>query len=132
MRGHHIPHTAETKEKMRQAKLGKHMSPATEFKAGQKPSPNRTIHSGESHYKWSETPSYSAVHAWINKTLGKPKLCSNCGFTSDNGRQFHWANISGNYLRDIADWVRLCVSCHFKMDKIHLRGWKTRKEKQCA
>lgn len=29
----------------------------------------------------------------------------------------HWANISGKYLRDITDWVRLCVSCHKYFDK---------------
>ncbi len=127
MRGHH---SQQAKEKMRIAKLGKHSSPATEFKKGHKPSANRIIHSGKNHYKWADKPSYGAVHRWVAKILGKPKECSNCGFTSDNGRQFHWANLSGKYLRNVNDWVRLCVSCHFKMDKIHQRGWATRKANQ--
>lgn len=99
----------------------------TQFKKGHVPSPNRTFHTGATHHAWKEKPGYLAIHAWIARQLGKPKECSKCGFASDNGRQFHWANISGEYLRDITDWVRLCVSCHFKMDKIHERGWKTRK-----
>lgn len=131
MKNSHFTHTLEAKAKMRAAKLGKHMSVATEFKPGQKPSPNRTIHSGEDHYKWSSKPSYSAIHHWINKVLGKPKECSSCGFTSENGRQFHWSNVSGNYLRDVNDWQRLCVSCHFKFDNHHAKAWATRK-KQCA
>ena len=32
------------------------------------------------------------------------KECSKCGFVSENGGQFHWANVSGDYLRDLSDW----------------------------
>lgn len=59
---------------------------------------------------------YRAIHLWVERKLGKPKLCSECSFTSDNGRQFHWANLSGEYKRNLSDWKRLCVSCHRKMD----------------
>lgn len=31
-------------------------------------------------------------------------------------RQYHWANISRSYKRDLSDWVRLCASCHKKSD----------------
>lgn len=102
------------------------MSPATEFSDNNIAGRVEALPRGKSHWRWEEKPSYGAVHAWVAKQLGKPKVCSKCGFTSDNGRQFHWANISGKYLRDLTDWVRLCVSCHFKIDKIHERGWATR------
>jgi hypothetical protein len=93
-----------------------------------KMSKNKKIYRGEEHPSWNPNPTYSGIHQWIGNVLGSPKECSKCNFTSDNSRQFHWANISGKYLRDVNDWVRLCVSCHFKMDKIHERGWKTRKK----
>ena len=35
-----------------------------------------------------------------------------------NGHQsrYHWANVSGKYLRDISDWIQLCVKCHKQFD----------------
>lgn len=123
---HTIPHTIKAKEKMRQAKLGKRMSPATEFHNNNIPGRVEALPRGANHWKWQEKPSYRAVHAWIAKIMGKPKHCSRCGFTSENSRQFHWANLSGDYLRDVTDWIRLCASCHYKMDKIHEKGWATR------
>lgn len=97
------------------------------FRKGATAWKNRTSPKGEEHWKWSKNPSYIAIHQWVNKQLGRPRLCTKCGFSSENGRQFHWANISGKYLRDLSDWVRLCVSCHFKMDGHHKKIWKTRK-----
>lgn len=70
-----------------------------------------------SRYKtlWNtERPGYRGIHNWVERRLGKPSVCSNC-HTIDSKR-YHWANISGEYKRDISDWVRLCVSCHFKKD----------------
>lgn len=59
-----------------------------------------------------KVPHYGKAHYWIAKVKGKPKKCENCDFSSENGRQFHWANISDNYLLEETDWMRLCVSCH--------------------
>lgn len=59
-------------------------------------------------------PSYRAIHNWVEVRLGKPMECENCGDTSRS--RYHWANISGKYLRDITDWVRLCVTCHWLFD----------------
>lgn len=84
-------------------------SPSTEFKKGQ--------NIGIEHRLWKgNSVGYQALHTWVARRLGKPKECVECGYTSDNGRQFHWANISGEYLRDLSDWKRLCVSCHHKLD----------------
>lgn len=63
-----------------------------------------------------EKPSYRAIHSWIERQLGKPHRCDECGDDSLEHRQYHWANISGEYRRDISDWKRLCVRCHRKMD----------------
>lgn len=57
---------------------------------------------------------YMALHHWVNYHLGKPKFCSNCG--SEDKNVYHWANISGDYKRDLTDWKRLCVSCHRFLD----------------
>lgn len=62
---------------------------------------------------------YHGIHVWIKKMLGKPSQCENCGTTESY--RFEWANISGQYLRDISDWVRLCVRCHRLIDGNHIR-----------
>lgn len=55
---------------------------------------------------------YDALHDWVERKLGKPHKCENCGRTDLKHRQYHWANISGKYKRKISDWIRLCVRCH--------------------
>lgn len=60
--------------------------------------------------------SYGGLHAWVRRKRGNPKECARCGFTSDNTFQFHWANVSHEYKRDLSDWARLCVSCHREYD----------------
>lgn len=59
---------------------------------------------------------YVNVHKWVYKELGKPNSCQQCGLTSSNTRRFHWANISGKYLKETSDWARLCASCHKRFD----------------
>lgn len=113
---HNKPHTEEAKLKMSLAHKGQHASPATEFKKGCKPFLNKKIPKGEKHYKWQEKPTYHAVHFWIRKELGFPNTCLHCGLKSDNHRKIQWANLSGEYKRDILDWIRLCSSCHKKYD----------------
>lgn len=53
---------------------------------------------------------YRSRHDWIQRKLGKPNYCCACK-VSDN-RKYHWANISGDYLKDVSDWKRMCVRCH--------------------
>lgn len=60
---------------------------------------------------------YRSLHYWVSSQLGKPHNCDLCDNDSLNHRQYHWANISGNYMRDLSDWVRLCVKCHKAYDK---------------
>lgn len=61
-----------------------------------------------------EKTKYPGVHKSLNTIYGKPQYCEMCGTTVD--RMYHWANISGKYLRVREDWKRLCVPCHCKFD----------------
>ena len=57
---------------------------------------------------------YDGIHSWVEKHLGKPNKCEECGSTSK--RLYQWSNKSGEYKRDLADWQRLCVGCHGLFD----------------
>lgn len=62
-----------------------------------------------------KTKGYRSRHDWIQRRLGTPELCSNCGLSSlpeGKKRYFEWSNKSGEYLKDVSDWERLCVPCH--------------------
>ncbi len=72
----------------------------------------------ENHYKWKgEKVLYRALHTWVQKVLGKPEKCENCGTDNLSGHKIHWANKNGLYRRKKNDWVRLCTKCHGKHDK---------------
>ena len=63
--------------------------------------------------------SYFAKHIWMVNNHGNPSECEQCGIEGKkNGRSWsiHWANISGQFLRDLSDWKRLCVPCHRRFD----------------
>jgi len=55
---------------------------------------------------------YDALHDWVKRRLGRPTKCEHCGTDGLTGKQIHWANKSGEYLRDLSDWLRLCKHCH--------------------
>jgi len=59
---------------------------------------------------------YFSLHYFIRKTLGKPSECEICK-GKFYGKKIQWANKSGQYRKDISDWLRLCVKCHFFYDK---------------
>lgn len=74
---------------------------------------------GEDHPAWKgEKVSYRSLHSWVERRLGKPKQCANCGTTVS--KRFSWANVSHEYRRDLSDWVRLCGVCHIKYDRKHV------------
>ena len=81
---------------------------------------SRKLHDEKSHMWKGDNVTYSGIHAWVKRKLGSPDTCENCGKTGLTGCKIHWANISGEYKRDLSDWIRLCVPCHFRMDKIGL------------
>lgn len=61
-----------------------------------------------------EKVGYRAIHNWMETLLGKPSKCDHCHITT--AKRFDWANVSGQYKRDVSDWLRLCRSCHRKYD----------------
>jgi len=64
------------------------------------------------HYKPKENVGYWGLHDWIKRTLSKPDKCQEC----HKSNKLDAANISGQYLRDINDWVFVCRSCHKQYD----------------
>lgn len=58
---------------------------------------------------------YASLHHWVRYRLGKPEICENCDGLA-GGVRYHWANISGEYKRELDDWARLCSRCHTYID----------------
>lgn len=89
----------ETKEKMRQARLG--VSSCTP--------------SGENHYKWKgDNGGYDAMHKWVQKWKGRPNKCEVCG--TEKEKYYDWANIDHKYRRVLEDYIRMCRVCHKRYD----------------
>jgi hypothetical protein len=96
-----VPKSKEHVEKVRLAITGK----------------KRPDMTGKNHRFWKgDKAMYGTLHDWVAHHLGRPKLCKHCKST-DSLKRYQWANVSGKYLRDLSDWIRLCVQCHRKMDK---------------
>jgi hypothetical protein len=69
---------------------------------------------GIDNWKWKgENVEYYALHTWIYRKKGKPKICLFCGKSKN---MMHWANIDGKYRRRLKDFISLCASCHKKYD----------------
>ena len=71
---------------------------------------------GEKNGQWKGNKAlYGSFHDWVYKWKGSPKKCEHC--KSTDKKIYHWANISGEYKRELNDWIRLCVKCHSDFDK---------------
>lgn len=71
----------------------------------------------KNHPRWKgNSASYRAKHQWVQRKLGFPKKCQQCGKIQKKGHNMHWANISGKYKRELSDWIRLCSKCHGRYD----------------
>jgi len=120
-------HSEEMKLKLSLANKGYIPTKATLAKIrakvlGQK----RITISNENHPNWKgEKASYSAIHHWLRRKLGKPLKCSKCGKIKG---LLQWANKSGFYKRDLNDYVALCAVCHNRLDKTALKGWITKRK----
>ena len=57
---------------------------------------------------------YYNVHSWLVRTYGNAQYCQMD--KAHKAKRFEWANVSGDYLKDINDYMQLCPSCHRKMD----------------
>lgn len=75
----------------------------------------------EKNHNWKgDDIKYSRKHKWLVARFGHPKECCHChrvGLKSGRCWNIQWANISGEYKRDVADYVGLCPKCHAAYDK---------------
>lgn len=122
--GKHL--SEETKRKISISSMGKlltygHLGKHHTLEAKNKISNSRKgLMLSEKNHMWKgDDVGYFALHKWIQRKLGSPKICSKCGENNLNKR-YEWHNISGKYKRDITDWKRLCVKCHRIYHKIEL------------
>ena len=72
----------------------------------------------EGHWKWKgSNASYNAIHSWISRKLGKPRICEVCG--TKTAHRYEWADKNGakSCSRKLNDYIRLCKPCHTKFDK---------------
>jgi hypothetical protein len=75
-------------------------------------------YTNESNSQWKgDFVSYTGLHEWIKRKLGNPSKCSNNN--KHKAKRYVWANISGEYKRDLSDWHELCQSCN-TLDGIHI------------
>jgi hypothetical protein len=93
----------EHKTKIRFSHVGKKYKPMSEI---------GKLNISRSHLK--ENYSYSAVHKWVSRWGGTPKLCQVCG--TRKAKKYEWANIDHKYRRILEDYIRMCTSCHIIYD----------------
>jgi len=87
----------------------------------------RPAMTGINHFAWrGDEAGYMAIHDWIKYHYGKADKCEQCR-RQGVSKRFEWANVSGEYKKDINDWIKLCSKCHHQVDDIVNRGWKTKK-----
>ena len=112
------PFTVEHRSNMSKSKIGHIVSPSTREKIGiANKGRERLDVTGENHKAWKGADvSYSGLHHWVVRKLGKPTVCEHCGKGGLKGRAIDWANKSHKYYRRLDDWIRLCKSCHKAYD----------------
>jgi len=78
----------------------------------------KAIPKGKDHWRYSENPTVSAVHRWINKWYGRATKCESKKHDhSQPVKKFDWALIHGKkYEKNRWNFKQLCRSCHTKYD----------------
>lgn len=109
---------------------GKHLSEETKRKISEhnawrgKVTPN-SFKDGELHPKWKgDAVGYQALHSWVYRKMGRPRTCEKCSRKNLTSRFIGWANKSGEYKREVGDWIRLCTKCHYHFDDGYQKKWK--------
>lgn len=89
----------------------------SEFRKTNKEIQNRLRKKDKNHFNWKgDDVGYRGLHIWVQNRLGIPNNCEYCGKIGLKGRQIHWANKGHKYLRNLTDWIRLCIKCHKALD----------------
>jgi len=101
-------------------KKGQRASRATEFKKGE--------NLGINHHAWKgDSAGYIALHSWVHRHKSKPSKCPYC----DEEKSLHAHNLSGEYKRELSDWLYLCQNCHAKLHKIKNNKTEIKKCEWC-
>ena len=103
MKGKH--HSKEAKRKLSKARRGQHNSPETEFKKN----PNS--------FKAQNMKTYYSIHRWVRKNKGVPTICTMASTKDRCSPYFDWANINGEYEKDLDDYASVCRKHHFRYDR---------------
>ena len=74
----------------------------------------------------NDVPEYRDLHKWIIRELGRPLKCERC--KTITAKIYDWANKTGEYKRELDDWMRLCRKCHSNYDGVAQKIWKKRRE----
>lgn len=70
---------------------------------------------GPDHPNWKgDEVGYFALHDWVERNKERTGRCEWCGATPN---LTHFANLSGDYRRDVADFAELCLPCHYAYDR---------------
>jgi hypothetical protein len=72
---------------------------------------------GSNAWNWKDHPNYRTLHRWVQNNKPHSEKCERCGKISP---KLDCANISGNYTRDVNDYIWLCRSCHMRFDNAHM------------
>lgn len=96
-------HSVETKAKIGAASAARRHTVETRRRLA---GPNRPLWKGNA-------VAYKTLHAWVGRHKVKAGACSECGAAGAT----EWANVSGQYRRDLDDFTELCRSCHRRFDK---------------
>jgi len=101
--------TEESRLKMSLASLGKHKSFEHRINISLSKLGNSNGLFGSDHHRWKgDDVGYRALHYWVRRNLPQPELCQFC----NEKHSRHLANITGEYNRDLHNWLYLCASCH--------------------
>lgn len=84
---------------------------------------------GAEHPNWKgDDAGYVSLHMWVSRHKTRTGVCSVCGQHREpkpggfRKVATEWANVSGEYHRDLDDFVEMCTSCHKKHDLAFKRG----------
>lgn len=106
-------HTEKTKKRLSESKMGTK-------------NPQYGLREEKSMHWKGDSVGYYGIHDWIERQRGKAQICENCN--TDDAKRYEWANISGEYRRDLSDWKQLCKKCHNDYDGVNAwQNWKRSK-----
>jgi hypothetical protein len=66
-----------------------------------------------SHSRRGDDVGYQGLHKWIRAHKARTGICEHCGSKAKT----EFANVSGEYKRDINDFIELCRKCHADYDE---------------